>query len=675
MQSPYAQYLRTNYVPSEAEVKGIHSHLIAHTLEVSRLEALIQDLSDQRQKTLDYIAAHEALVSPARRMPQDVVQEVFLACLPTQRNSVMSTKDAPLLLARICSAWRTLALSTPALWASLHIPLEYVFDFIGPQRPLQWLERSGRCPLSLTIVGARGIEHWEKFETEEVESMVEVLSGCADRWRSIELCFETTEGISRLADVYPPSLMTAKIYGAGPDIRDLKLLTTPNLREVVLRIGRDFDDLIPLLPLHWSNLTHLLFHSMGCYDDQGLSPNVVLEVLHRCPRIVSFESDINNRSQRDFPDFHSPILLPAIREFILLHRSSPLVTKSVTYFLRNLAMPELRRLVLPYTMDQQFPAPFLGHLATRSPFIEDLSVNLSGLAQDSLVENLVKLSSLKRLVIWDNSDGTENPSAPHVAATVQKLFTFLMEDRKEPPFPLLAELQLKQCNLWDDNRGAALVDFVRQLLELGAGHFKRLEINYTRGWTDWAEDILAEFDARGLTVTITRPSSGFRPHPPTTAWLGLDPSLFEESPIDLNSNCFHRIHPLRSQAAQFTVFLLGQAFQYRIQYMQYGTVYRRKTFGSWMFRSSTGLPLNSRSSYGIPHALSICHTGGSVIVTLEGYIAAANSSLFGSLHGESSKSTKSSRATPGTAKEQRDSMSALAMEGNFSVESQSTRRK
>ncbi|KAJ6485384.1 hypothetical protein C8R47DRAFT_1130018 [Mycena vitilis] len=524
MQSPFAPYLHTNYVPSEAEVKGIHSHLIAPTLEVSRLEALIQDLSNQRQQALGYIAAHEALVSPARRMPQDVVQEVFLACLPTQRNSVMSIKDAPLLLTRICSAWRSLALSTPALWASLHIPLEYVFDFIGPQRPLQWLERSAHCPLSLTIVGARGMEHWENFETEEVDSMVEVLSGCADRWRSIELCFETTEGISRLADVYPPSLTTAKIYGAGPGIRDLKLLTTPNLREVVLRMGRDFDELIPLLPMHWSNLTHLLFRSMDCFDDTGLSPNVMLEILQRCPRIVSFESDINNRSQRSFPDFHSPILLLAIRELIVWHRNSPLVTKSVTYLLRNLAMPELRRLVLPYTMDHKFPTPFLGHLATRSPFIEDLSFNLSGLAQDSLVENLVNLSRLKRLVIWDNSDGTENHSAPHVAATVQRFFTALM-DRKEPPFPLLAELQLEQCNLWDDNRGAALVDFVRQLLDLGAGHFKRLEINYTRAWTDWPEDILAEFEARGLTVSITRPSSGFRPHPPTTAWLGLDPSL------------------------------------------------------------------------------------------------------------------------------------------------------
>ncbi|KAJ7609552.1 hypothetical protein DFH06DRAFT_1485755 [Mycena polygramma] len=509
MQSPFAQHLHMNYVPTDSEVKGIRSHLrvISYTLEVSRLEALIKDLSNQRQKTMDYIAAHEALISPARRMPHDIVQEVFLACLPTRRNSVMSTKDAPL-----------------SLWASLHIPVEHVFDGLGEQPLLEWLQRSGRCPLSLTIVGARTMEYWENFETENVDAMFQVLSGCVDRWRSVDLCFETTQGITRLADVYPPSLVTAKIYGAGPEIRDLKMLTTPSLREVTLRIGMDFDQLIPQLPLRWNNLTHLLFQSMDGYDDQGLSPTVALEVLQRCPRIVSFESDIN--SQREFPESHTPIILSAMQELIL--RSSSLVPLSVTYFLRNLVMPQLRRLRLPRTWQYEFVFPFLGDLAVRSPFIEDLSLNLSGLTHDSLVENLIALSGLKRLELSDrdtSAAGGHSPGAPHVAATVQSLFTTLMQERKEPPFPLLAEMQLKECNRWHDNRGAALVEFVRQLLDLGAGHFKRLEINYTRGWTDWAPDILAEFEARGLTVSITRPSSGFRPHPPTTAWLGLDPSL------------------------------------------------------------------------------------------------------------------------------------------------------
>ncbi|KAJ7609554.1 hypothetical protein DFH06DRAFT_1246831, partial [Mycena polygramma] len=200
---------------------------------------------------------------------------------------------------------------------------------------------------------------------------------------------------------------------------------------------------------------------------------------------------MNNLAQRSFPDFRPPIVLPAIQELIVFYGSSSLVTQAVTYLLHNLVMPQLRRLRLPRTIQQHIPTPFLGDLATRSPLIEDLSLNLSGLPHDSLVETLTMLPGLKRLVICDASDGGTN-------ATVQRLFTSLVQQRREPPFPFQAEMQLKECHLWDDGKGAVLVDFVRQLLDLGTGHFKRLEIGYTWGWTDWAADILAEFNARGL---------------------------------------------------------------------------------------------------------------------------------------------------------------------------------
>lgn len=119
MESPFAQYLHANYAPSDSELKYIRSHLIPHAREVVRLDALIADLSAKRAKAQAYIDVHKALLSPARRLPPDVVQEIFLACLPTKRNAVMSAKETPLLLTTICRAWRALALGTPALWASL----------------------------------------------------------------------------------------------------------------------------------------------------------------------------------------------------------------------------------------------------------------------------------------------------------------------------------------------------------------------------------------------------------------------------------------------------------------------------------------------------------------------------------------------------------------------------
>ncbi|KAF8351023.1 hypothetical protein F5887DRAFT_851114, partial [Amanita rubescens] len=63
---------------------------------------------------------------PINRLPQDVLAEIFVQCLPKIEpwSSIkgLSTKDvAPLLLCRICSSWRKLVLSVPRLWQRLSI--------------------------------------------------------------------------------------------------------------------------------------------------------------------------------------------------------------------------------------------------------------------------------------------------------------------------------------------------------------------------------------------------------------------------------------------------------------------------------------------------------------------------------------------------------------------------
>ncbi|KAJ6492464.1 hypothetical protein C8R47DRAFT_1120802 [Mycena vitilis] len=521
MESPFSRYLHTNYVPRDAEVKAIRSHLVAHTLEVSRLEALILDLSTQRQKKLEYIGAHEALMSPARRMPQDVMQEVFLACAPAQRNAVMSTKDVPLLLTRICKSWRILALSTPALWASLHIPLEYILDMIGTQHPLDWLERSGRAPLSLTVIGARTMNHWEEYEHEGVDEAFRMLSGCADRWRSVELSFEMTEGLSHLANVYAPALEAVKIRGPEAEVLGLKMLTTPSLREVTLKILQDFDRLISQLPLTWNNLTHLTFQTMGRYKFVGLSPNVALEILQRCPRIISFKSNIRDfLDGSHFPESMpqpTPLILPAIQELVLL-RSSALNTTSVLYLLHHLSMPQLRQLQLPRTIAGRSPLPFLGDLATRSPLIESIDVDLAGLTHDSLVETLTGLPVLKRLVVVDY----HNQGRDEGATVLGLQFTFLAQDRQPPTLQLLTEMEFQMCRLHDEN---GLLDLARHLLHRDGSHFQRFKIEYD-GWKPpISPGILADFAAQGLTISTSSVGgliSSRATVPTPTPWTGLD---------------------------------------------------------------------------------------------------------------------------------------------------------
>ncbi|KAJ7020984.1 hypothetical protein C8F04DRAFT_921283, partial [Mycena alexandri] len=53
------------------------------------------------------------LQEPIGRLPIEILSEIFIL-LPLARNQ--RERSSPLLLLRICATWRTVALSTAALW-------------------------------------------------------------------------------------------------------------------------------------------------------------------------------------------------------------------------------------------------------------------------------------------------------------------------------------------------------------------------------------------------------------------------------------------------------------------------------------------------------------------------------------------------------------------------------
>ncbi|KAJ7473920.1 hypothetical protein B0H11DRAFT_1811057 [Mycena galericulata] len=519
MESPFAQHLNTNYAPSDSEVKWLESHLAPHILEVSRLDSLIRDLSAQRARISQYIDAHKALLSPVRRLPPEIVQEICLACLPKHRNAAMSAKEAPLILTRICSAWRALALSTPALWATLHLPIQYIFDGGSLYEPTKWLERSGRCPLSLSIFGARDMEQWERDCPDELNMVFDALAESSHRWRNLDLSFRINEGMDRLADLDAPKLMTLKIKAAASDIEKMKLLTTRSLRSVSLCIMRDFDEWVPRMPLHWGNLTSLTLDSQGVFPGEGMSPLVALGILKRCPRLTHFKGDLTGfEDDRPPVSFEPTVSLLSLLEFIVCQCSSPVGPRSIHYLLHHLLMPQLWHLQLPRTEipDLQSISSFLGDLATRTPLIEQLSIDLVGLAYDSLAETLVALPQLQKLVVLD-SDGQTYPTA----ATVNRLIAFLTSGASLT-CPLLHELQLKECRDVA-GREKILLEFARRRLDGGGGHFKRLKVEHKLFVWPLEPALLAPFVSRGLDISISSPPMmRHQQFSLPTPWMGLE---------------------------------------------------------------------------------------------------------------------------------------------------------
>ncbi|KAJ7845352.1 hypothetical protein B0H14DRAFT_2278869, partial [Mycena olivaceomarginata] len=127
--TPFADRLNTNYIPSDSEIFEIRALLVAvdPTDELARVEARIEEigvalsqLKELRASLKRPIDAHQALISPMRHIPHDVLLEIFFSCLPSEHNALIDAAETPLLLGRICRHWRSVAYNTPMLWSSIH---------------------------------------------------------------------------------------------------------------------------------------------------------------------------------------------------------------------------------------------------------------------------------------------------------------------------------------------------------------------------------------------------------------------------------------------------------------------------------------------------------------------------------------------------------------------------
>ena len=114
--------LNTNYAPSDEELQEISRVLVEPQArlarmndEIERAQAALDELERQRDKLVRHIDQYRALTSPIRRIPREILQEIFINCLPADRPAVMSEREAPLLIGRVCSGWRSISQSTPEL--------------------------------------------------------------------------------------------------------------------------------------------------------------------------------------------------------------------------------------------------------------------------------------------------------------------------------------------------------------------------------------------------------------------------------------------------------------------------------------------------------------------------------------------------------------------------------
>ncbi|RXW14289.1 hypothetical protein EST38_g11567 [Candolleomyces aberdarensis] len=295
--SPFAQHLHTNYVPSNSELTHLWSLVDERQKLVDALDREIEELAKCRDQQAKFVKEHSALLSPIRRVPNDILSLIFLACLPhnssRERLTGLSAAHPALVVSHVCQRWRQLSFNTPLLWSiiDIHIPRlpdprDYQVDRVMVRWGVHmqaiyemaqlWISRSASCPLTVAFSGGLSFPLYANFAEEIVltarqrmSSIVDIICDVSNRWKSVYLSVEMgnddpavarffripSDDIPLLENLYI-SLFTE--LSQEERVLDMtvrgELVKAPSLRR--LAVGRlRFSPLS--LPINWANITEI----------------------------------------------------------------------------------------------------------------------------------------------------------------------------------------------------------------------------------------------------------------------------------------------------------------------------------------------------------------------------------------------------------------------------------
>jgi hypothetical protein len=128
---------------------------VAEEIEHARAELL--RLETRREEVEGIVGELEALMSPVRRMPTDIMANIFEHCVWNQGMPKADVRLAPLLLGQVCRSWRYLIFSLPRLWSMLHLDFPSGakdWDAVMRSKIMSmhdWLSRAKATPISLFL--------------------------------------------------------------------------------------------------------------------------------------------------------------------------------------------------------------------------------------------------------------------------------------------------------------------------------------------------------------------------------------------------------------------------------------------------------------------------------------------------------------------------------------------
>ncbi|KAJ7755307.1 hypothetical protein DFH07DRAFT_821798 [Mycena maculata] len=358
LKSPYPELLSTNTVPSDSQMP-----VIRETIQIA--ETGIARLAPRRCAELeDFARSHRHVVSIVRRLPSEILCEIFGHCRCDEDFS--PADNAPWRIARVCGRWRKVALALPALWN--HFSFDWWSTFGATTRyatakyVAMQLLRSGQAPLRIcelnpidqddeddsdsslaSMTSNLYLAHWRVFD---------VLLLASNRWQDVTLFHR--KGRFELRGEFP-MLKRLTVHDTRPG-RNYPINSLPVLEELTLN-GPFSAHFIDRIPWSWPRVCTL----RQCYLDDALrilsqlppgarvtiaSPlqPVVRRVVRRNPTSSSIRSLTLMAEEPIFPeaDLFYYLTAPALEELDLEQVPITLYCMTIVPFLARSACPLTR---------------------------------------------------------------------------------------------------------------------------------------------------------------------------------------------------------------------------------------------------------------------------------------------------------------------------------------------
>ncbi|KAF8905749.1 hypothetical protein CPB84DRAFT_1771105 [Gymnopilus junonius] len=376
----FAKLLENNDTPSQFVAAEINGLLVK---PLQKLNGVDQEIGDIKQ-TLDTLEAecedlkgsisrYELLRAPIRRLPPDILHEIFYRCLPIHRNPIMNCEEAPLLLTCICQSWRSIALSSPRLWTRIHIPLylprnvknnvpnawggfmqsegernkaevewEVAEKTIRSRKELvqTWLSRSGVLPLSISLSCEIFSDLLEENILRQIFSTILFFSPMIGDLQ-LSMPFDIYQVY--LSDISPDSLPLLRklrvgfsgrvsMYGDSSSAPPVSLMQAPNLQSLSIRAkaGHPARAIFTVA----ENLRDLSIHHCITSTD-------AIRILRRLNRLEHCKLFIASHPDESHFDPEDSISLPWLQS---LNLAVSVITDGMSELYKQLHAPHLARL-------------------------------------------------------------------------------------------------------------------------------------------------------------------------------------------------------------------------------------------------------------------------------------------------------------------------------------------